>query len=449
MISDFIDKFKAKTFGGGIHPPDCKKLTNLGSIEVVPAPETAVIPLSQHIGAPANPVVAKGDTVRVGQVLGEPSGFISAYIHSSVSGTVKALEDRPSVLGFPVLSVVIENNKKDEKAYSPETEGIASLSPEQVVERIRKAGIVGMGGATFPSDVKLSPPGDKHIDTFILNAAECEPYLTADHRVMIEKTNEVIGGMRFVMRILGVKHAYIGIELNKPDVIKAFKHITEREKNISVIPLKMKYPQGGEKQLIKAVTGREVPSGGLPMDVGCVVHNVGTVAAIFEALTKNKPLIDRVVTVTGSIVNEPKNVLARIGTPVSDLIKFCGGVTEPAAKMICGGPMMGIAQNSTDIHVVKGMSGLILQSEQEVRNYSTQTCISCGSCVDVCPMGLVPTMLMKMIRNSEFIEARNGGLLDCMECGSCAYDCPSRINLVHFFKWGKSEVAELRKKGKI
>ena len=432
--------FRKKSFKGGAHPPEEKKWTEHKAIENVPLPERVVIPLQQHIGAPAEPVVEKGQEVKTGEALSKTTKFVSVPCHASISGTVAAVERRPHPLGTDLLSIVIEGDGQDAwiKDYKTKPDYL-TLPVEEMKKRIQAAGIAGMGGAAFPSHVKLSPPDDKPIDTVFLNGVECEPFLTADHRLMLENPNAILNGLQIIMKILGVSRAIIGIEKNKRDAIRLMKNLTQKSKNgISVLPLAVKYPQGAEKQLIKAGTGREVPSGGLPMDVGCLVHNVGTALSIYEAVSSEKPLIERIVTVTGPGVKEPKNLRTRIGTPFSDLIDFCGGYSESAAKVVNGGPMMGIAQVTDDVPVIKGTSGILVLNEKTAKLQQEQPCIACARCVDICPMKLVPSALANLVEYHRYEEAHKLGLLDCIECGTCSFICPASRNLVHYIKLGKS-----------
>ena len=436
-------------FKGGVHPVYNKQLTNMSPIKEMPEPEIAIIPLSQHIGAPAKPVVNVGDHVKIGQKIGEPGGFVSVPIHSSISGKVIAIEKRIHPLGREVEAVVIENDGE-----SSEIEPLTPLKPEEcssdiLKERIREAGIVGMGGATFPTHVKLSPPEDKPIDTVILNGAECEPYLTADHRLMVEEGEKVVKGFLIIKQILSAEQAIIGIEKNKPDAIENIKKIVDDLKaDIKVIELEVKYPQGAEKQLIYTLLRREVPSGGLPMDVGVVVQNVGTAKAIYDAVYRGLPLIQRITTVTGSNIKEPSNLLIRIGTPVKDVLEYCGGVLEPGGKLIFGGPMMGIAQFSDEVPVIKGTSGILLLKEQESILPEEGPCIRCGMCIRACPMKLSPTLLNRLIKAELFEEALKNDVLDCIECGCCSFSCPSHIPLVQRIRLGKAEAMAIIKKQK-
>jgi len=360
--------FQRKRFHGGVHPREEKKWSEHKAIEICPPPEQLIIPLQQHIGAPPEPAVEKGDTVLQGQELAKADKFVSCPVHASVSGKVIAIEKRPHPLGIHLQSVVIENDGEDKwitpvKAHP----SFHDLAPDEMKKRIQQAGLAGIGGATVPNPGKVSPPKEKPIDTVIINGVECEPYLTADHRLMLERTDDILAGLTIILKILNAKFALIGIERNKPDAIKLMQKKTSRSKTISVLPLAVKYPQGAEKQLIKAGTGRIVPAGGLPMDVGCLVHNVGTAVAIYEAVSARKPLVERAVTVTGPGVREPKNCMARIGTPFHTLIDFCGGYTENAAKIINGGPMMGIAQTTDEVPVIKGTSGILVLDEKSAQ----------------------------------------------------------------------------------
>jgi electron transport complex protein RnfC len=432
---------KLATFERGIHPEYNKGLSSAESITAAKLPQRIVVPLSQHIGAPAKCEVKIGDEVKRGQIIGSPSGFVSSPVHSSISGKVIAIADFPTAAGKMVSSVVIESDGKDEAIAFRETPDYMNLGADQIKAMIKDAGIVGMGGAAFPTNVKLSPPKEKPIDTVILNGAECEPYLTADHRLMVERPKDVIEGLKIIMKALGVKEGHVGIEENKPDAIKAMQSAASGEPNIKIHSLEIKYPQGAEKMLIKAIKNREVPSKGLPMDVSVVVQNIGTALAIYEAVRYGKPLIERVVTVTGKGIREPKNMLVRVGTLMSDVIEQCGGLADGAVKVISGGPMMGFAQWTLEVPVTKGTSGILALTEDEyVASDEYFACIRCGRCVDVCPMGLNPSMLSILAEKGFYEEAKEYSLFDCFECGSCAYVCPAKRPMVQFMRLAKSQV---------
>ncbi|MCX7725597.1 MAG: electron transport complex subunit RsxC [Chitinispirillaceae bacterium] len=436
------------TFKGGVFVPHHKKKTEKLPIELFPTPAKIVIPLSQHIGTPAKPLVKRGDRVLVGQIIGEAGGYVSAPVHSSVSGTVASVGAFPHPSGKMITSVEIDNDGKDESVNfsSPYSKNWRETASAELVSYIQSAGIVGMGGAGFPTHVKLSPPSNKPIDTLIINGAECEPYLTADHRLMLEKKEELIEGVLILRKILGVKKCYIGIEDNKNDVIKEISRtLSEKKiKEISLTVLHTKYPQGGEKQLIKAITGREVPTGGLPMDVGCVVQNVGTTVAVYEAIVKGIPLYQRVVTISGPVIGNPKNFLVKIGTSVKDLLLACGVKLERIKKVIMGGPMMGLALSDLNVPVIKTTSGILA-----LDNITPQTklypCVNCGRCLEVCPINLLPSRLAKLVERGDYNMADCFNIMDCIECGSCAYICPAKINLVHWIKLGKYHVTAVRK----
>ena len=429
------------TFKGGIHPPDKKELSKDKAIINTRPPQRVVIPLLQHIGAPCKIAVTIGQEVKKGEILGIPEGFVSSPVHSSVSGKVIAIGDFPISTGRIVNSVVIENNGKEEWTALNDTPEYMNLSPEELKEKIKAAGIVGMGGAAFPTHVKLSPPKEKPVDIVIINGAECEPYLTADYRLMIERPKDLIEGLKVLMKVLGVKKGFIGIEDNKPDAIEAMKKAASDESNIEVCPLEVKYPQGAEKMLIKAIADREVPARGLPMDVGVVVQNVGTAIAIYESVRFGRPLIERVVTVTGEGIKEPKNLMVKIGTLVSDLIEECGGFKSGVAKVVSGGPMMGFALYSLDVPVTKGTSGiLVLPDEGVVHAEDFGPCIRCGRCIDICPMGLMPSMLSVLSEKGFYEQAKEYSLFDCFECGSCTYVCPSKRPIVQLVRLAKSLV---------
>lgn len=430
---------------GGIHPPE-NKFSKAEPIVKMPLAETVVVPLSQHIGAPASPAVAKGDRVKVGQVIGTASGFVSCNIHSPVSGTVTSIDAVPDGGGIrrPSVTIKVEGDEWEETIdRSDEINKECSLSPQEIIKKISDAGIVGMGGATFPTHVKLSVPPGKTAEYLVINGVECEPYLTSDHRVMLERGEELLVGIRILAKALNVKRSYIGIENNKPDAIEHLRSLSAGYPDITVVPLKVQYPQGGEKQLIDAVLRRQVPSGGLPIDVGVVVQNVGTALAVYEAVQKNKPLFERVVTVTGKSMAKPMNVLARVGTPIRFLIDFCGGLPADTGKVINGGPMMGKAMSNLDSSVTKGTSGVLMMKAEEAVRKEADVCIKCAKCASVCPMGLEPYMLYKLGRRNMFAEMEGYYATDCIECGSCSYTCPAALPLLDYIRLGKAEVMKI------
>ena len=432
-----------KTFSiGGIHPPE-NKLSANSPIEILPIPSVVTIPVAMHIGAPAKVCVKKGDSVKVGTIIAESGGFVSANIHSSVSGTILKVDEIKDGSGYPKLSIqiAVEGDVwEDSIDTSSQLVFGCSLSPEEIVKKIESSGIVGLGGATFPSHVKLSIPIGKEAEMLIINGVECEPYLTADHRLMLEHTQELLIGVSLLMKTIKVDKAIIGIENNKQDAIKIVSDAAIEFPGIEVQALKVQYPQGGEKQLINACTGREVPSGGLPIDVGCVVQNVGTAFAVYQAVQKNRPLIDRIVTVTGKSVSRPGNYLVRVGTPVSNLIEAAGGMPEDTRKVISGGPMMGKAIASVNTPVTKGTSGVLLITEAESIRGSAKNCIRCGRCVSVCPMGLEPFLLMNLSQRKMYDRVQAENAMDCIECGSCSYTCPADRELLDYIRLGKFNV---------
>lgn len=435
----------AYKFYGGVHPPAFKTLTSDRPIKRAFIPKKAIIPLSQHVGAPAEPAAAVGDIVHVGSIIGKSAGFISSPVHASISGKVTRISYSPTPTQARALSISIESQGDEGQEFRVEgTRDVESLSGAELLNIIRDAGIVGAGGAAFPTHVKLSPPKGKTIDSVILNGAECEPYLTCDHRLMVEKPREILKGLDIIVKILGAKDVYIAIEDNKLSAIYAMEKALEKSKiqnlECKIAVLKTRYPQGAEKQVIKAVLDRVVPAGGLPMDVGCVVQNVGTAFAIYEAAYFGKPLIERCITITGPCVKEPMNLWVRIGTLLSDLKDAFGGFTKEPKKVIVGGPMMGIAQYTMDIPVIKGTSGVLFLSKDEVSEDEEGVCIRCAKCVEACPMGLAPTTLMYRVKADNFKEAKELGLAHCYECGACAYACPAKIPLLDYMKFGKSKI---------
>ena len=436
-----------KTFKiGGIHPAE-NKLSAASPIREAALPKQAVFSMFQHIGAPAKPIVKKGDEVKVGTLLAEAGGFVSAPIYSSVSGKVSKVDVALDASGTRRMAVYVdvEGDEWEENIDRSSTLVKLSNRPEldskTIIEKVKNAGIVGMGGATFPCHVKLSPPPGSKAECVIINAVECEPYLTADHRLMLEHPEEILVGLQLIMKAVDVKKGYIGIENNKPDAIALMTEKAKDYEGIEIVPLKVKYPQGGEKQLIDAVIGRQVPAPpAIPINVGAVVQNVGTAFAIYQAVMKNKPLIDRIITVTGKSLQQPSNLLARLGTPFQQLIDECGGLPEDTGKIIGGGPMMGKALLSLDIPMTKGSSGLLIMNEKETRRSIPQPCIRCAKCVNVCAMGLEPYLLSKMCAMEDWEGAEKNGIVSCIECGSCQYTCPSNRPLLDMVRVGKSTV---------
>lgn len=436
-----------KTFKiGGIHPAE-NKLSAASPIREAALPKQAVFSMFQHIGAPAKPIVKKGDEVKVGTLLAEAGGFVSAPIYSSVSGKVSKVDVALDASGTRRMAVYVdvEGDEWEENIDRSSTLVKLSNRPEldskTIIEKVKNAGIVGMGGATFPCHVKLSPPPGSKAECVIINAVECEPYLTADHRLMLEHPEEILVGLQLIMKAVDVKKGYIGIENNKPDAIALMTEKAKDYEGIEIVPLKVKYPQGGEKQLIDAVIGRQVPAPpAIPINVGAVVQNVGTAFAIYQAVMKNKPLIDRIITVTGKSLQQPSNLLARLGTPFQQLIDECGGLPEDTGKIIGGGPMMGKALLSLDIPMTKGSSGLLIMNEKEARRSMPQPCIRCAKCVNVCAMGLEPYLLSKMCAMEDWEDAEKNGIVSCIECGSCQYTCPSNRPLLDMVRVGKSTV---------
>jgi len=431
-----------KTFRQGLHLVEKKELSEDKKIKKISCPPRVILPLSQHTGAPGIPLVKVGDLVEEGQKIADADSFISSPIHASISGKVSSIEKLPHPVGGEGEAIIIEGNGHGRKVWEKEEANLRSLAAEEIRKIIREAGIVGLGGAAFPTHVKLSPPENKPIDTIILNGCECEPYLTGDHRLMLERADDCLYGLRLIVKVTGATRGYVGIESNKGDAIALMREKLKVKGNIQVVPLKTKYPQGGEKMLIKAILNREVPSGGLPLDVGVVVSNVGTALAIAEAIKWGKPLLERVVTITGSGVSQPANLWVPLGTPFSCVVEECGGLRENASKVIMGGPMMGLSQYTLDVPVIKGTSGILVLTESETVAGKEEPCIKCARCIDHCPMGLLPTILARLVKAEKWDSLKDYGVMNCIECGCCAYVCPSRIPLVHLMKLGKFQVSQ-------
>jgi len=432
---------KAFTFRGGVHPKYHKESTSSSPSRKMDLPAKLGVSMAHHLGAPAKPLVAPGDEIKTGQLIGEAVGLISAPVHSPVCGKVIAVEPLPTILGRMVPAVLIEPQKSDEEIAMPVLG--ADADPVVLLARIGEAGVVGMGGAGFPTRVKLSPPKDKPIDTLIINGAECEPWLTSDHRAMIEDPDGICMGVEIIRRILGVKTVRVAIEDNKPDAIAAMeKAISRLGGDVGVTVLHTLYPQGGEKQQIYAVTKREMPRGGLPMDVGCVVENVSTSLAIFEAVAKGRPLTHRRITVTGDAVNAPANLIAPIGTFYHDLIEACSGTKGHVGKIIAGGPMMGFAVADRGITMSKTASGLLVLSDSP--EYRSMACISCGRCIDACPLRLMPSEISQCVEADDIDGAEQAHVTDCCECGCCAFACPARRPLVQHIRRAKALILAKR-----
>lgn len=436
------------TFRGGIHPgphsdPGFKSATNTKPIEAMPAPDQVILPVSMHIGAPAKPIVKVGDIVDMGQPIAEAGGFVSAPVHATVSGKVIAVEPRLHQNGSKVMSIVIENDKEDRLHESVHPYDFATMTNEERIECIRSAGMVGHGGATFPTHVKIQS-GIGKCDTIIVNGAECEPYITSDHRLLLERPEEVVGGLKMLADIMGVQNAILAIEENKTDTFPKIEELIKDDNRLKLYPLKCKYPQGAEKQLINACTGREVPSGKLPADAGCAVFNVDTTGAIYRRFTTGMPVVRRVVTVSGSAIANPKNLESRIGTPIEKLIDQCGGFKEAPNKLLAGGPMMGVAQFSLEVPVLKGTNAFLAFCGEEDKRVAEPNCIRCGKCINACPMHLMPMMMNAYGNAGDLDKCVELGAMDCIECGSCAYVCPARIQLVQRFRLTKLQVQQAR-----
>jgi electron transport complex protein RnfC len=437
---------ETKTFRGGIHPSYNKELASGKAIKPAPVPKEVTIPLQQHIGAPNEPLVQVGDRVEKGQKIGESEAFVSAPVHSSVSGTVKEIVDVPNFTGADVKSVIITADASQPDFQKKPGKDLDSLSDEEIRQIAREAGLVGMGGAAFPTQVKITPPKDKPVDTVIINAVECEPFLTCDHRQMLERGDDLIAGAKLLKAAVGASKVIIGIEDNKMDAVDALRSKVTGEPDISVEVLEVKYPEGAEKMLIFALTGRKVPPGKLPSEVGCLVQNVGTAIALYEAAAWGKPLFERVVTVTGPGVREPGNLLVAIGTPVSELIDACGGYVGNTTKLVVGGPMTGWAQADDNAAVVKGTSGVVVLTTDVIEMGEEAECVRCSKCIDVCPMFLSPNFIVQAAKRAQWDKAEMWGALDCFECGCCSFECPAFIPHVEYVRKAKAEIAALKKR---
>lgn len=436
----------ALTFKGGVHPREMKEMTSKKPIQAMDVPEKLYFPMLMHIGAPAQPIVAVGDRVLVGQKIADSQAAVSSPIHSSVSGIVKSIEAWNHPSGNKIETIVVENDFKDELSPDVKPRGtVESLTSEEIIDVIRDSGIVGLGGAMFPTHIKIRS-GLGSTDTIIINSAECEPYITSDHRTLLEYPNDVLGGTEALMKIYGVHNLIIAIEENKPDVIRKYTQFVKDKSGISICTMKTKYPQGAEKQIIKAVTGREVPSGKLPSDVGCAVFNTDTAAAIYRAITTGMPVVRRVITVSGSAVSNPGNYLVRIGTPLSFVFENAGGFKKTPSKIIMGGPMMGIAQFALDAPVIKGTNALLAFCTAEDKTVENPVCIRCGKCVSVCPMKLTPIYMYMYASKDRLEECEKLNVLDCIECGACSYICPGRLHLGQAFKTAKQRILANKRK---
>lgn len=431
------------TFKKGIHLPYNKEFTKNKPIESFAPKDKLIFPLSQHIGTPCESLVSVGDRILVNEKIGDSKAFVSAPIHSSVSGTVKDIKDITLFNGSKGKAIIVENDFKYE-FFKKEAPKYSKDSLKEVSSLVKEYGIVGLGGATFPCHVKLSVPEDKEINYIIINAAECEPYLTCDHRVMLEYTKEILDGLNILLNLFPKATVYIGIEDNKKDAIEAFNNILDINSKIKVIPLESKYPQGSEKHLIYALIKKEVPSGKLPLDIGCIVHNISTVYQLYKSLIKNEPLTERIITVTGDAISSPKNIKVKLGTPLKDIIEYCGGFSKTPSKIILGGPMMGFTINSLDLPITKGTSGILCLGSSESSPESH--CIRCGKCLDACPMNLIPQRLNELSKKNNLEEFQKLNGMDCIECGCCAFSCPSKISLVENFRRTKISIRNNSKK---
>jgi len=430
------------SFKGGVHPPYFKEISSTRPLGRASLPKKVVIPLSQHTGKPAKPIVKAGDGVKTGQLIGEIDGFISLPVHSSLSGKIVDVRPWAHPLGPVVPSVIVESDGRDEWITDlPVHEDYFRLSPDEIREIVKSAGIAGLGGAAFPTHVKLTPPENCEIDTVILNGCECEPYLTCDHKLMVEYPREIIEGLKIIAQTVNADRGIVAVEANKRDAISLLERETKREPNLELAVLKVKYPQGAEKHLIDAILKRKVPPGKLPLDVGVIVDNVGTAFAIRQAVKRGIPLIERVVTVTGPGVKQPQNLWVRLGTLFEDIVSQCGGFVGNLEKVIAGGPMMGVSQYTLEVPIIKGTSGILILND-EGQGFPEGDCIRCGKCIDVCPVNLMPTVIAQHVRHKDWASVEKYSPFVCMECGSCGYVCPAKIPLVQYIKWGKEEVKD-------
>lgn len=438
-------KPRYKTFKGGVRLPHDKELTSSGIIYRAPVPARVMIPLTQHIGAPNSPLVSPGDRVRIGQKVGESDSYVSAPVHSPVTGTVRAIEDITGFTGGSVRSLVIEADADQPEFEAERTKPLARLSGDDIRRISREAGLVGLGGAAFPTHVKISPSRDKPIDTVIINGCECEPFLTCDHRLMLERPRELIEGIKLLMRAVGAQRGIVGIEADKADAVEQVRFAASAEVEIDADILDVKYPEGSEKQLISVLTGRRIPPGELPSVAGCLVQNVGTAIALYDAAATGKPLYERVLTVSGHGINNPGNFLVMVGTPVGFLLDVAGGIKGEPYRLVVGGPMTGWAQESVTAPVVKGTSGVLVLPQYRADMREEQACVRCAKCVDACPMFLMPNFIVDAVQNDNWPRARMWGALDCYECGCCSYTCPANIPHVGYVRRAKAEIAGLKR----
>jgi len=440
---------KKRSFRHGVHPAEHKELTEGEPIERIPFPEEVILPLSQHLGGPSRPVVSPGDKVYRGQLIAEPQGFVSVPLHSSVTGHVKAIEKRPHPTGRLVEAIVIGVDRNSPQVlFDEHAIEWRDKSSKELLALIQGGGFVGLGGAAFPTHVKFIIPEGKHVEWFMVNGSECEPYLTTDHRMMLEWAESIVLGTRIVANLLGARKSYIGVETNKWNAMKSLADTIPEDLDCEIIPLETKYPQGAEKMLIKAVVDREVPSGALPIDVQVVVSNVGTVAGIGDLFRFSQPLIERVLTVSGPGIRRPSTLLVPLGTKLSYVLDYCGGLTDDTVQVLFGGPMMGTPQYNMDVPVLKGTSGIVCLTEAEVVFNQEYACIRCAACLDACPVYLNPSQLGMLARAGEYESMLGYSILDCMECGSCSYVCPSNIPLVQRFRVAKAIIREKQAKEK-